>query len=65
MKRIETTQRTFGKKTVSLVKKTLKTVSRMKKYGSPMHQLINFYDAKGNHIGYWSNGTKNPCITIF
>jgi len=62
--RIETNQKTFGKKTQKIVI-GLNIVSYIKKHGTAMSQLINFYNKDHKHIGYWSNQTSVPALVIF
>ena len=53
--RIETPTKTFGKETKKMLKEVFPTCVQMKFHGSKMNGMVNFYDADGNHIGYWSN----------
>ena len=53
-----TNTKTFGKEAKSLVNTIFPTVAKHKKYGSNMKQTINFYDAKGKHLGYWTNDSR-------
>ena len=53
--RIETPTKTFGKEAKKMLKEVFPTCVQMKFHGSKMNGMVNFYDADGNHIGYWSN----------
>ena len=52
---METTTKTFGKAAKKMVKDVFPTAARAKFHGQKMSQYVNFYDAQGTHLGYWTN----------
>ena len=53
--RIETPTKTFGKEAKRMLKEIFPNCVSMKFHGSKMFGMVNFYDANGKHIGYWTN----------
>ncbi len=61
-----TNTKTFGKEAKSIVTKIFPTVRKHKKHGTKMRQFINFYDAEGKLLGFWTNeGKEKGCFRRF
>lgn len=57
---MQTTTRTFGKSAKKEAKEFFPTSITYKIHGkNKMNQFVNFYDADGNHLGYWTNERKS------
>lgn len=57
-----TSTKTFGKAAKREAKQFFPTAKTYKKYGSSMSQFVNFYDAEGKHLGYWTNERKDKGV---
>ncbi len=66
METFETKHKTFTKTTAIQVKELIPGVAKLKRYGSKMNQVVNFYDKEDNHLGYFSNeGKRKGTIRVF